>query len=133
MTQTRSPMCRTDLFSVLCGVNKVTYAVSATVATIVDRFNFTVSGLAQASGYFNQGVIVTANGKAFTVGSWVNSTQNFLTYLPSDRFLTVGLGLTIYPGCDKTLGATGCAKFSNQLNFQGEPHFTGTAAAAQQV
>jgi hypothetical protein len=31
------------------------------------------------------------------------------------------------------LGATGCAKFSNQLNFQGEPHFLGTAAAAQQV
>lgn len=133
MTQTRSPMCRTDLFSVLCGLNKTSYAVAATVSTIVDAFNFTVSGLAQADGYFNQGVAVTANGVAFEMGSWIQSTQTILAYLPCSRLLTVGLGLTLYPGCDKTLTATGCGKFSNQLNFQGEPHFLGTAAAAQQV
>jgi uncharacterized phage protein (TIGR02218 family) len=134
MTQTRSPMCRTDLFSVLCGVNKASYAVSTTVATIPSAFAFTVSGsLAQADGYFNQGVAVTASGIAFVIANWVQSTQTITSYLARNRVLTVGLGLTIYPGCDKTLGSTGCAKFSNQLNFQGEPHFLGTAAAAQQV
>jgi uncharacterized phage protein (TIGR02218 family) len=134
MTQKRSPMCRTDLFSVLCGVNKVSYAVSTTVNAIVDQFNFTVTGsLAQADGYFSQGVCVTASGVAFELGNWVQSTQNLTAYSPCDRILSPGMGLTIYPGCDKTLGATGCTKFSNQLNFQGEPHFLGTAAAAQQV
>lgn len=134
MTQKRSPMCRTDLFSVLCGVNKAAYAVSTTVDAIVDQFNFTVSGsLARADGYFNQGVCVTATGAAFELGNWVQSSQKLTAYSPCDRILAPGMGLTIYPGCDKTLGATGCAKFSNQLNFQGEPHFLGTAAAAQQV
>lgn len=133
MTQTRSPMCRTDLFSVLCQVNKASYAVSATVVSVVDQFNFTVSGLAQADGYFSQGVVVTSTGSAFELGNWVNSTQTLTSYSPCDRLLSVGMSLTLYPGCDKTLGANGCAKFSNQLNFQGEPHFLGTANATQQV
>jgi uncharacterized phage protein (TIGR02218 family) len=133
MTRKRSPMCQTDLFSTLCGVNSASYAVSATVASIVDRFNFTVSGLAQASGYFNQGVCKIASSVAFQMANWVQSTQTITTYLPSNHLLVVGSALTLYPGCDKTLAATGCGKFSNWLNFQGEPHFLGTAAASQQV
>lgn len=133
MTERRSPMCRTDLFSTLCGLDKTAYDVASTVGTIVDAFTFTVTGtLAQADGYFNQGVAVTAGGVAFVVGRWVQSTQTVTTYLPVNRKLTVGEGLTLWPGCDKTLSITGCGKFSNQLNFQGEPHFLGTAAAAQQ-
>lgn len=134
VTRRRSPMCQTDLFSVLCGVDKTSYDTAATVATIVNSFNFTVSGsLAQTDGYFNQGVAVTANGVAFEIANWIQSTQTVTTYLPCNRLLTIGLGITLYPGCDKTLGAGGCAKFANQLNFQGEPHFLGTAAAAQQA
>jgi len=44
-----------------------------------------------------------------------------------------GTNLTLYPGCDKTMGPGGCQKFNNQINFQGEPHFLGTSAAAQRV
>ncbi|WP_439399092.1 baseplate hub protein [Bradyrhizobium sp. PMVTL-01] len=138
MTQKRSPMCRTDVFSMLCGLNKALYAVSATVVTVGDAtgglFGFTVSGLTQDDGYFNQGVGVTDGGVAFEIASWVKSTQTIKTYLPRQRLLTVGMGLTLYPGCNKVLESpNGCAKFSNQLNFVGEPHFLGTAAAAQQV
>jgi uncharacterized phage protein (TIGR02218 family) len=134
MTQKRSPMCRTDLFSVLCGLDPASYDVATTVDTIVNAFNFTVTGaLAQADGYFNQGVCVTADGASFEIANWSQSTQTITAYLPCSRLLTAGVGLTLYPGCDKTLGANGCPKFSNQLNFQAEPHFLGTAAAAQQV
>ncbi len=135
MTQKRQPMCRTDLFSTLCGANAATYAVAATVATLVtgNAFGFTVSGLVQADDYFNGGVGVAPNGTAFVIAGWVNSTQKITTYLPCDRLLSVGDSITLYPGCDKTLSATGCAKFGRQLSFQGEPHFLGTAAAAQQV
>jgi uncharacterized phage protein (TIGR02218 family) len=140
MTQKRSPMCRTDLFSTLCQVNKASYAVSTSVATIGSAFVFTVSGsLAQADGYFNQGVAVTASGVAFEISNWVQSTQAITSYLPCDRLLSVSLGLTLYPGCDKTDTAKGCGKFTiadpngNYINFQGENHFLGTAAAAQQV
>ncbi len=133
MTEKRSPMCRTDLFSSLCQLNPASFDVSATVATIVDAFTFTVSGLAQADGYFNQGVAVTASGTSFEISNWVNSTQAITAYLVSDRLVEVGGALTLYPGCDKTLGPNGCPKFSNQINMQAEPHFLGTAAAAQQV
>lgn len=134
ITQKRSPMCRTDLYSRLCGVDPTAYDVATTVATIPTAFTFTVTGsLAQADGYFNQGVVVSSTGKKLVISNWVQSTQTITTYLPCDRLFSVGDSLTLYPGCDKTLGATGCAKFNNQLNFQGEPHFLGTAAAAQQV
>ncbi len=134
LTQKRSPMCRTDLFSTLCGVDKTAYDVSTSVDAIVSAFTFTVTGaLAQADGYFNQGVVVSASGTALEIANWVQGTQTITTYLPCSQILTAGDNLTLYPGCDKTLGVNGCAKFSNQLNFQGEPHFTGTAAAAQQV
>lgn len=133
MTQKRSPMCRTDLFSVLCGADKTAFAVTATIASVVDQHNFTVSGLAQSDGYFNQGVAITADGVPFVMGNWVQSTQKVTAYKQTDQILTVGDTITMYPGCDKTLGATGCAKFGRQLNFQGEPHFLGAAAAAQQV
>ena len=133
MTQKRSPMCRTDLFSVLCGVDKTAYDVPTTVAAILDGFNFTVTGVAQADGWFNQGVAVLSNGTGLELANWTQATQTLTSYMPSWRLLTVGDSITLYPGCDKTLTATGCAKFNNQLNFQGEPHFLGTAAAAQQV
>lgn len=136
MTRKRAPMCQTDLYNpTLCQVDKTLYDQATTVATIESAFVFTVTGsLAQADGYFNGGVAVTASGQAFVIGNWVQSTQTVTAYLPCNRRLTVGLGLTLYRGCDKTLtGAGGCAGFNNQLNFQGEPHFFGTAAAAQQV
>ncbi len=135
MTQKRAPMCRTDLFSTLCGVDKTAYDVSTSVATIPTSFTFTVTGsLAQATGYFNQGVAVTSSGTSFAIASWDQPSQTITTYLPCQRVLAVGTTLTIYPGCDKTLSATtGCGLFGNQINFQGEPHFLGTAAAAQQV
>jgi uncharacterized phage protein (TIGR02218 family) len=132
MTQKRAPMCRTDLFSPLCGLDPSSFDVAATVATIVDAFNFTVSGLAQADGYFNQGVCVTGSGVAFQIAAWVQSTQTLTAYLPCHRIIEVGNSLTLYPGCDKTLND--CVnKFNNALNHQAEPHFNGTAAAAQQV
>ena len=136
MTQKRSPMCRTDLYSTLCGVNPAAYIVTGTIASIINAFNFTVSGLSispPADGYFNGGVAVTASGKSFEIGNWVQSTSTITAYLPCNRILTVSAGLTLYPGCDKTMGVNGCPKFANQLNFQGEPHFLGSAAAAQQV
>ncbi len=136
MTQQRSPMCRTDLFSTLCGLDKTAYDVATTVDALgAGSFTFTVTGsLAQADGYFNNGVLVTALGVTLVVSNWVQSTQTITCYKPCSRLLTAGEAITLYPGCDKTLtGPNGCASFGNQLNFIGEPHFLGTAAAAQQV
>jgi uncharacterized phage protein (TIGR02218 family) len=134
-TRKRSPMCETDLFSSLCGLTASSYDVATTVDEMAaGGFNFTVTGsLAQADGYFNQGTVVAPSGSAFVIANWVQSTQTITTYLPCSQILSDGDSITLYPGCDKTMGPNGCSKFSNQLNFQGEPHFFGTAAAAVQV
>ncbi len=136
MTMKRSPMCRTDLGSTLCGVDLTLYDVSTTIAALGDSaFTFTVTGsLSNPDGYFNDGALVTASGRKLVVSNWVQSTQTITCYRPCSRLLTAGDVITLNAGCDKTLsGANGCAKFSNQRRFIGEPHFKGTAAAAQQV
>jgi hypothetical protein len=34
---------------------------------------------------------------------------------------TTPVAVSMYPGCSGEFGATGCAKFSNQDNFEGSP------------
>lgn len=130
--QTFQPMCRTDLFSILCGLDETLFDHTGTVGTIIDQFNITVAGLASppADGWFNQGIGVTASGIKFEISNWVLSTLTLTTFLPRCSLFTASEGLTLFPGCDKTMSATGCGKFSNWINFQGEPHYAGAAAAA---
>lgn len=129
--QTRSPMCRTDLGSVVCGVDMDAIKHTGTVNAVVDRFTITVAGLASppVDGKFNQGVGVNdTTGKSFLISSWTLSGLSLKTYLPICHLFTAGDSLTLYPGCNKTLEAGGCADYSNQINFQGEPHFRGPTA-----
>jgi uncharacterized phage protein (TIGR02218 family) len=125
--QTYQPMCRTDLFSSLCQINKTLWAQTGTIDTIVDRFNFTVAGLSSppADGWFNQGTFETASGFKELIANWDLGTLTITTYQPRCLArLTAGQGLTLYPGCDKT-GTTCRVKFNNKGNFQGEDHFLG--------
>ena len=125
--QTYQPMCRTDLFSVLCGLNSAAWDHVGTVGTITDRFNFTVAGLASppADGWFNQGTFVTASGFKGVVANWMQGSLKITTYQPHCiSRLTAGEAITLYPGCAKT-GTTCRTKFNNKINFQGEDHFLG--------
>lgn len=128
--QTYQPMCRTDLFSALCQKVAASFAQTGTVGTILDRFNFTVAGLASppADGWFNQGTFETASGFKAVVANWDLSGLKITTYLPvCVARLTASEAITLYPGCDKT-GTTCRTKFNNKINFQGEDHFLGIAS-----
>jgi uncharacterized phage protein (TIGR02218 family) len=123
--QKYAPMCRVDLFSTLCGLNQASFVVSATVVSITDRHRFIVSiGSPPASGYFNGGVVLGANGGRFVCADWQQSTQQVSAFLPCHRLIEVGEVLSMWPGCDKKI-ATCLSKFSNTANFQGEPHSLG--------
>jgi len=125
--QTYQPMCRTDLFSPLCQLVATDWDHAGTVDTIIDRFNFTVSGLGAppADGWFNQGTFQTASGFKGTIANWVLSSLKITTYQPNCfSRLTAGEGITLYPGCDKT-AATCRTKFNNRINHQAEAHFLG--------
>jgi len=125
--QTYQPMCRTDLFSVLCSLNPATWDHAGTVGTILDRFNFTVAGLASPppDGWFNQGTFQTDSGFKGVIANWNQSALKITMYQPQCMArLTAGENITIYPGCDK-VGSTCRTKFNNRINFQGEDHFLG--------
>lgn len=136
--QTFSPMCRTDLFSPLCGLDSADFAYTATVNAIINRFNFTVSGMmappgsgfanTPTDGWLNLGVIVTAGGIAFECANWIEADLQVTAYLPCSEFITAGEGLTLHSGCNKTI-ANCRDKFANTISFMGEPHSTGVAAA----
>ena len=53
------------------------------------------------------------------VGSWA-AVYELLAPQKGDN-VSAGDAFTIYPGCDKTLGANGCAKFANTARFKGYP------------
>ena len=57
---------------------------------------------------------MTASGTAIEIANWVQSTQTITTYLPSNRLVAVGTDLTLYPGCDKTMGPGGCQNISTR-------------------
>jgi len=125
--QTYQPMCRTDLFSVLCSLDETAWDHAGTVGVILDRFNFTVAGLASppADGWFNQGTFRTESGFKGVVANWIQGSLKITTYQPQCQSrLTAGEDIVLYPGCDKT-GATCRTKFNNKINFQGEDHFLG--------
>lgn len=125
--QTYQPMCRTDLFSPLCQLVAASFAQTGTIDTIIDRLNFTVSGLSSppADGWFNQGTFETASGFKATVANWLLGSLKVTTYQPvCTSRLTAGEAITLYPGCDKT-AATCKAKFDNIINLQAEDKFLG--------
>jgi len=130
VAQRYSPMCRTDLFSSLCQVDPDVWSHTGTVDTILDRFNITVAGLGSppADGWFNQGTGETASGIRFEIGNWQLGSLQLTTYLPVALLFAAGEAITLWPGCDKTIGPNGCGKFNNYINFQGEPHFKGAQA-----
>jgi hypothetical protein len=99
--QTYQPMCRTDLFSVLCGLNPAAWLHTGTVGTLIDRFNFTVTGLASppADGWFNQGTFETASGFKAVIANWIQGSLKITMYQPQCLArLTAGEGITVYPG-----------------------------------
>jgi uncharacterized phage protein (TIGR02218 family) len=130
--ETYGPVCRTDLFSDLCQVDKTSYAQTATVVSIPSPFSAVISGLSAppSDKYFDVGTGQRGTDIAFEIAHYDHSVTTLHTFLPICVLFAASDTLTLYPGCDKTEGADGCARFNNLINRQAESHFLGVAAAA---
>ena len=108
----------------------------AQVASVTDRrtFTITVDEPRAADGWFTGGIVVFETGAnagvALEVKTWTQSGSQVELYLPAPFDVAVGDRLRISPGCDKRL-ATCKAKFSNVLNFRGEPFVPGADEMAK--
>lgn len=112
--------CCNSLYDSACGASRVTYAVNGT-ATGGSILTVT-SGLGQASGYFEQGVIKLLTGANAGVTRTVKSFAGgaFALSVPLSLPVTAGDTFTAWPGCDKTL-TTCTSKFSNATKYRGFP------------
>jgi hypothetical protein len=103
------------------------FAFESQVTGVADSGrSVTPSGIVESDGYFDGGLLTWETGKnagrSMEIKSWTGGVFKLFSrpfYLPvaGDRFVA-------HPGCDKTR-ATCKAKFSNLLNFRGEPDVPG--------
>jgi uncharacterized phage protein (TIGR02218 family) len=125
--QVFSPSCRAILGDSKCKVALASFTVAATVTEVVNNQTFKASTLSQAAGWFTGGEVVWTSGnnagRRMEVKEFAD-TQVVLA-LPMGKSISVGDAFDIIAGCDKTR-ETCQSKFSNIINFRGEPDVPGT-------
>jgi len=122
------PSCRADLGDSKCLVDTGTITDTLTVTSVISASNNFAGTIAQtlATGYFSLGLIVWTGGLNSGVKMEIASsnasgtTQSLRMTLPMPFDIQIGDTATIYAGCDKRI-ITCNNKFSNVLNFRGEP------------
>lgn len=124
-----SPSCRAILGDGRCKVALAGFTASGTVTEITNNQTFKASALTQDAGWFTGGEVVWTSGhnhdRRMEVKEFA-STQVVLA-LPMGKSIQVGDTFSIIAGCDKTR-ETCQSKFSNIINFRGEPDVPGTDA-----
>jgi uncharacterized phage protein (TIGR02218 family) len=120
------PGCVNSLGDASCGVTLASFAVTGSAAAGSSQ-SAVAASLGQATGYFDQGKIAFTSGAnaglTRSVKAWVAGSPGTIALLaPLPNAPAAGDAFTIYPGCDKTLDANGCAKFANTARFKGYPY-----------
>lgn len=122
-----SPSCRAILGDSKCKVALAGFTVSTTVSEVTNNQTFKATALTEAAGWYTGGEIEWTSGnnagRKMEVKEFA-STQVVLA-LPMGKSVSVGDGFDIIAGCDKTR-ETCQNKFSNIINFRGEPDVPGT-------
>ena len=94
-----------------------------------DLYGFTDTTRTEIDGHWDGGLITWTSGanagRKMDVRTFAAGV--FTLFLPMPSEIATGDGYSIQLGCDKTF-STCCARFSNGVNFRGEPHVPGTDA-----
>ena len=108
-----------------CRLSAASYTFAATVTSVASNQQFTAPALTQAADYFAEGIVVWTSGPNASLSQKVkaHAAGGVLTLsLPMTFAVAVGHTFTVIAGCRKRLAEDCATKFSNVLNFQGEPH-----------
>lgn len=117
--------CANTLYDTGCGVDRSAWTVAGTVQT-GSTATTVYTGLTVDDGYYTGGVV------AFTSGPLLGVTRTVRNYSADGGAVTfwqplpsapaVGDAVTLTPGCDRSLGSAGCARFDNRLRYRGQPY-----------
>lgn len=122
-----SPTCRAVLGDTRCKVNLASFTFAGTVSIVTSRQVFISNALTQAAGYFSSGEVVWLTGanagRRMEIKEFSNKQVTLVLPMPNN--VAIGDTFNAIAGCDKTFN-TCFSKFSNAVNFRGEPHVPGT-------
>lgn len=122
-----SPGCRAVFGDSRCKKNLAGFTVTGTVSAAHGVNGVSAAALTQADGYFTAGKITFSSGvnQGVTVEVKYYADKQFYFALPLRMPCEAGDMFSATAGCDKT--AVMCRdRFTNLVNFRGEPHVPGT-------
>jgi len=127
VVETYGPDCRAPFLGhPRCGFDVSTLTRTATVASVIDERNFTITVTEPLAvdGWFANGAVQFTSGAndglAFDIRAWTQGTALVSLWFAPFGAVEVGDTLDIAPGCDFTTSMCH-SKFDNILNFQGFP------------
>lgn len=105
-----------------CGVNKLSYANAAVLSSVSSTLLSAAAFSVLPSGILAGGLIEWVNSDNLIEPRMIisHSGANIVISYPIPGMVS-GANVTVYRGCNHTLGAGGCADFSNAINYGGQP------------
>ena len=126
-----SPSCRATLGDDRCKVNLAAHTVTGSVTSAASNQEFTDSARTEASAIFSFGLLTFTSGAndgfSIEVKEYIYSSVTggkLILALPMPYTVSVGDTYSLSKGCDKT-PETCLTRFSNIVNFRGEPFVPG--------
>lgn len=120
-----SVQCPFRLYGPECKADSDAFKIEST-ASAISGVTITVPGaVGTPTNHFGGGYAEWTHSERDTVERRMirasDSATGVLTLVTPPLGLVVNADITIFPGCDHTLGEGGCAKFDNELNHGGLP------------
>lgn len=113
--------CRFALYDNQCRVDKKLWGIDTKIISLTGN-SLTFSNINKDDGYFSGGFIEWKrwdDANVYDRRFIIQHTGSTATLSETTDSLSVGMDITIYPGCDRTDTASGCARFNNNANYGG--------------
>jgi uncharacterized phage protein (TIGR02218 family) len=129
ITETYSPLCRACFCDHRRKLNRSDYTFIGSVDVVNSKINFFSNALvAFEKNYFKYGIITFTDSVNINQKIEIQESDSGVIVLKNNPYFDIILGdsFEILAGCDKTIN-TCATKFSNNVNFRGEPDMPRTS------
>ncbi len=117
-----SPSCRAEFADQYCKINKENYSFSGEVTDLAENYAFIDSSRTEPDDYFTQGILefISGDNQGKKYNIFMFQEGNLTIDSVIKQTIKIGDKYKITAGCNKSLHSC-INKFSNAINFRGEP------------